>query len=294
MQFLRVDARPYFATVRITAKRHLGFFWKREAESVGTGFVFNYIDDNKGEYVGDHFLVTNKHVVSGACTGEFFFLEADDDGKPSYGNGIHLRFKEFGKLWHGHPDSSVDVAVMPFSLALGEALAAQGKHAFCLPVDRSLIPGQQQTEQDISPIEEVVFVGYPEGLYDYKNLVPLARTGITATPYQVDYDGAPVFLIDAKVSRGSSGSPVFFRSGRSTLSGGRDFFAGILSAEYEIESPGLLGSVFSLPKVRRFLRIETGLGVVFKASTVLETIEDSLGWCFTDRLKRSPHANLIS
>jgi len=57
--------------------------------------------------------------------------------------------------------------------------------------------------------EDVVFIVYPIGISDTKNLTPLIRRGITATPLQLDYDGTRTFLIDASVYRGSSGSPVF-------------------------------------------------------------------------------------
>ena len=52
-------------------------------------------------------------------------------------------------------------------------------------------------------------------MYDQVNLIPITRTGMTATPLQLDYDGRPSFLIDASVFPGSSGSPVFvYKSGK--------------------------------------------------------------------------------
>ncbi|MFR3321383.1 MAG: hypothetical protein ACLTSZ_09905 [Lachnospiraceae bacterium] len=58
-------------------------------------------------------------------------------------------------------------------------------------------------------IEDITFIGYPSGLYDSVNKLPIIRQGITATPIWNQFNGENVFLIDAGVFPGSSGSPVF-------------------------------------------------------------------------------------
>jgi hypothetical protein len=55
----------------------------------------------------------------------------------------------------------------------------------------------------------VTFIGYPNGIWDSKNLLPVVMRGTTASPIEVDFEGTPRFLIDASVFGGSSGSPVF-------------------------------------------------------------------------------------
>ena len=52
-------------------------------------------------------------------------------------------------------------------------------------------------------------IGYPNALWDSVNNLPIIRRGVTATPYNVDYEGKREFLIDAACFPGSSGSPVF-------------------------------------------------------------------------------------
>ena len=61
----------------------------------------------------------------------------------------------------------------------------------------------------LNALEDIIFVGYPEGIIDQLNIVPLFRKGSTATPYFLDFESLPVFLIDATALPGSSGSPVF-------------------------------------------------------------------------------------
>lgn len=54
-------------------------------------------------------------------------------------------------------------------------------------------------------------IGYPNGIMDNFNCKPVVRKGITATNLKLDYDGKPVFMIDAACFPSSSGSPVFLR-----------------------------------------------------------------------------------
>ncbi|HGH6417174.1 TPA: hypothetical protein ACJL3H_000522 [Neisseria meningitidis] len=52
-------------------------------------------------------------------------------------------------------------------------------------------------------------IGYPNGLWDSKNNLPIFRTGITATHPAIDFEGKKEFMIDVACFPGSSGSPVF-------------------------------------------------------------------------------------
>lgn len=64
-------------------------------------------------------------------------------------------------------------------------------------------------------------IGYPNGLWDSQNNLPIIRRGITATSVKKDYNGKKEFLIDAAVFPGSSGSPVFiFNEGSYSVPGG--------------------------------------------------------------------------
>ena len=61
----------------------------------------------------------------------------------------------------------------------------------------------------LNAVEEIMMIGYPNGLWDAKNNLPIVRRGITGTPAFVDYNDKPEFVIDAACFPGSSGSPVF-------------------------------------------------------------------------------------
>jgi hypothetical protein len=130
------------------------------------------------------------------------------------------------------------------------------------------------------------FIGYPNGIYDEHNLLPIVRRGITATPPAADYEGKRQVLIDASVFPGSSGSPVFVWDPRGVAShetGGRIvgrslYLLGVLSAVFFQEDTGRIEQV-TIPTRQEPVAIfnrTIDIGVVLKASLIMETVEDAL------------------
>lgn len=100
-----------------------------------------------------------------------------------------------------------DKLIMPIAEIL-QQLQSQGKHPFIVSLDESVIPSQALLDE-LLPIEDVIMVGYPNGIWDTANNMPIIRRGITATRPGLKYNGRDEFIIDAAVYPGSSGSPVF-------------------------------------------------------------------------------------
>ena len=244
---------------------------------IGTSFIFNIQRDDKTFLC----LVTNKHVVAGASKGRFFFTKKQND-LPLVGQRYDVYIDGFENAWFGHPDPAVDVAVMPL-IPIIQGAEQAGVELYFRSISHTSIPSEEQLEE-MDALEEVVFVGYPSGIYDTVNLLPVLRRGTTATPVQVDYDGKPVFLVDASVFPGSSGSPVLIYNlgawgGRRGLTAGtRLFLLGIMAQVAYQEEQGKLEfqSIPSgaVPFVRTRQMLD--LGVVHKARTVLETAEEFL------------------
>jgi len=272
MEIQTIAEQLFFTTLRIETSTPTG-------SGTGTAFIFSYEWDGKTAL----FLVTNKHVISKATSGRFFFT-LSNGAQPAIGQRFDVHVDNFQQRWHGHPQPDIDIAVMPLDPVLQEIEKA-GKRVFYKPIPHNLIPTQDQLNS-LDAIEEVLFVGYPSGLFDTKNLLPIARRGITATPLQVNYEGKPTFLVDASVFPGSSGSPVFIsnsggysdKRGNVFLGSSRVFFLGVIAQVVIREEHGKIDFVSipttQLPIIKTQQMIN--LGIVYKSSAVLETVLDFL------------------
>jgi len=270
MQVESVPENLFFTTVRIDTVTKDG------GQGSGTAFFYAYrISDTQHAI----FVVTNKHVVNGMQSGSLTFQKKDE--KPLLGSGFRLDIGDWPKAWFGHPSADIDIAVVPF-LPLEAHIKQQNRiHLFYRVIESNMLASAEQLNQ-LDAIESVTFIGYPNGIWDKTNLIPIARRGTTATPLSVDFEGTPRFLIDASVFGGSSGSPVFiFNQGmysdkrNNTVLGSRLLFVGVVAAVFfrtEINEifPGPVPTQLR-PMTQQREMID--LGIVFKARTVVETIE---------------------
>jgi hypothetical protein len=270
MQTKSVAEQLFFTTVRIdtiTANGEQGF---------GTGFFFSH-------KVGEDtfpFVVTNKHVVAGTREGALSFLQRRDT-VPTLGNGFRLRIDDWTQEWFGHPEPNTDIAICPFAPLEAHIKQHHNVDLFYRYVSSDMIPTPQQVTE-LDAVESVTFIGYPNGVWDSKNLLPVARRGTTASPLQVDFEGTPRFLIDASVFGGSSGSPVFILNNGSWATkdgnfvvGSRFHFVGVIAAVFYRTH---LNQIIPVPiptQVQPMVQQQEmiDLGIVFKASTVVEAIE---------------------
>ena len=274
MQVQTVTEQLYFTTVLITARND-------ERSWTGTGFIHG-VDVEGGELL--HVLVTNKHVLDGAKRVVFRMSRAAADGTGlRLGAPVRHTISEMEpEIWTGHPHDDVDVAVFPFAPVL-MALHGRGDVPFFRSVNSSLFLGGEDAAVDtVDAIEPVTFIGYPSGLFDRANFLPIARRGWTATPVAVRFNGLPAFLVDAAVFPGSSGSPVFLLEtgmyaprGGATRPGARCIFLGVLSA---VHSREVHGSVIEVPTALAVTTTEMiDLGIVYNATAVTETVDAMLG-----------------
>lgn len=203
--------------------------------SSGTGFFFNFPGNSPNQVFPA--IVTNKHVVRNQTRGFFFLTMADSKGGPDIGKHEGIELADFAAGWIEHPDPNVDLAVCLIG-GLFNQLDQMGKRPFYIGLDKSLIPSPTQLA-DLNAVEDIMMVGYPNGLWDAANNLPLIRRGITSSPPSVQYNGKPEFVIDAACFPGSSGSPVLIivnqgfihhKNGNVSLGGFRIMFLGVLYA----------------------------------------------------------------
>lgn len=184
-----ISERILFATARIEARGGDG-----ATRATGSGFFFGF----QFERGVVHVIVTNKHVVNGAVSIRTVIHVRNPDGS------VRLKTVDLSIANRlDHPRSDVDVCLLPCS----ELFASTSDPGLITVLDESLIKADS-TLLGLSAMEDAVMVGYPTGLYDEKHNFPILRRGTTASHPGVDFNGAPVGILDLACFPGSSGSPV--------------------------------------------------------------------------------------
>lgn len=202
---MNINAAEYFShsTVRIECNRFDGGI------STGTGFFYN-LNDSGGTHVP--VIVTNKHVVENSFQINFHFTRQNKDGSPDVGNLVPFSMGGTMQQWIPHPDDNIDLCVIPIGRLLknfeNNNPDAPERRIYFSPLNKNFLPDEDEINELLG-LNSIVMVGYPNGLWDEKNNLPVFRSGILASSYKTDWNGRKEFLIDAACFPGSSGSPVF-------------------------------------------------------------------------------------
>lgn len=266
---LSISEQLCYCTVRIECKNDVG------QTSTGTGFFFSFkISDNETIPI----VVTNKHVVNGMTVGQFLMTTSDQNGAPVNTNHFTVTLPNLQTFIRQHPDKDVDLCALPLAPILRFA-ESKGTRLFYRTFEQNLIPSKQQLDE-LNALEDILMIGYPNGIWDKVNNMPILRRGSTATHPCIDYEGKKEFMIDAACFPGSSGSPVliFNSSGYTTKNGSvimgspRILLMGVLYAGPQHTATGEI-KVINVPTFQQpvaFSRIPNNLGVVIKAERILE------------------------
>ncbi len=240
----------------------------------GTGFFYSL---NKKEDQHVPVIITNKHVIEGASKGRFILTLQDSDGGPKVGANHRFEIDNFQSFWRSHPDMSVDLCAMPLAPLLRLA-EQQGKQFFYVTFDKSLIPTTSEIN-DMMGMEKITMVGYPNGLWDRVNNLPIFRRGVLASDYKRDWNGKKEFLIDAACFPGSSGSPVMLFDIGSYQSKKGNFFGssrikllGVLYAgpQHTVEGEIKIVMVPTQQKAVAIAEIPNNLGIIIKSERLID------------------------
>lgn len=191
------DQIPYL-TVRIETITRSG------DRMTGTGFHYGIETPDQPMLP---IIVTNKHVIDNAVKIILHVSLGTENAEPIPGKFVEwtLNVVNNDGIFY-HPDDAVDLAAIPS----GPIFNIMGKNGF-IPFFKcfraSHIPGAEEIAL-LNAIEDVLMVGYPIGIWDEINNMPITRRGITATQYKIDYNGKKEFVIDCACFPGSSGSPI--------------------------------------------------------------------------------------
>lgn len=274
MTDLSISEQLTYSTVRIECEYNDG------NSGTGTGFFFRFLEDpESNSYIP--VVITNKHVIDGANKGRLIFTKANANNNPIDTQHFQATFDNFESLWRKHPDEDVDLCAMPIAPFLTEA-QNRGERLFYVSLDKSVIPTAQQLS-DLSALEDILMIGYPNGIWDHVNNKPILRKGVTATHPNFDYCGKKEFMIDAACFPGSSGSPVFIfneggyrdKKGTSYFGASRIFLLGALYAGPQHTAQGDI-QVIDVPTAQRpvaLSRIPNNLGLIIKSERIIELEE---------------------
>lgn len=251
-----------FTTTRIDTINEDG------SEGSGTGFFFGFNVDGKIIPV----VITNKHVVEGSRRGSFCVHLANQTGDVEDVN-VSFDSDNFETLWFKHENPDVDLCMMPV-LYLSKRKNAN-IHFFFKVFTEDQIPNSSQLEK-LTPVEDLFAIGYPKGMIDAVNNMPIIRKGITATHPALDFNGNSEFLIDMAVFPGSSGSPVIiYNQGGYAVDNGialgkRLLFLGVLARMDFMSSDGII-TESKIPLKRATSNIiPINIGYVIKSKQILD------------------------
>lgn len=245
--------------------------------STGTGFFFNFCFDKKTGQ-GIPAIVTNKHVIKDSTIGKFRFPLADNNGNSILGKTYDVSIEKFEGKWILHPDVNVDLCIFPIAPILNSLKNPEIMINYAILSKEDLLSADD-LENSVSSIEDITMVGYPDGIWDNFNNMPIVRQGITATPLNLDFKNEPKFLIDAAIYGGSSGSPVYLfnRGSYPQKNGGicignRLKLVGIVSQVFQ---HSITGSLHICPIPTNYVQnimtaIPNNLGIVIHARKLLD------------------------
>lgn len=270
---LTISEKLMYSTIRIECEDTEGNV------STGTGFFFNFLE-NPIDKTCVPAIITNKHVVERSVKGKFLFTLSDNQGNPLDRYHYSFTVEDFRSAWRFHPNPEVDLCVMPIGDII-TILRNKNQNPFYIPFSKSQIPTIYQLET-LGAMEELVMVGYPNGIWDNVNNQPILRRGITATHPNKDYLGKKEFMVDMACFPGSSGSPVliFNSNGYQDKTGvymGTDrlLLMGVLYAGPQHTATGEI-EVVTVPTRQvpiSISRIPNNLGMIIKSERILELEE---------------------
>lgn len=237
--------------------------------SSGTGFFFKF--DLEDDYFAP-VIVTNRHVMENAQNIKLSFSLSgyfeSDTGKVDL-EEVNLTDIQNIVIYHENPD--IDLCVIPLAEVL-EFFNKYNKIPKLTYLGFENIPNNDQLKE-LRFVEDIMMVGYPNGISDLKNNFPIFRKGITATHPGVDFNGQPEFLVDMTIIPGSSGSPVFLinengftdKFGNINIGNLRFYLLGINKAVFTANTEGKIVEIPSPTELKVFSQIGINLGIIISA-----------------------------
>jgi hypothetical protein len=257
------------------------------AGSAGSGFIVSREVSEKKSVI---FLVSNRHVLlpkppnpkstNHLAQAEISINTAEQDKIKRQNLTVTLRNTTGEVNVRAHHNTGVDVAALIITPYLQEIIKGGSKLNF-IPELR-FATREFIKEQFVSVGDAALVIGYPLNLVEDGHVIPVARHAVIATKPEYDFRGKPLFLIDATIVRGSSGSPVllpitpYVWEEKDKVNVGKiqqNYLVGIVSGtmkDWEL----VLRKIIS-PEIQQEITVtdKAGFGLVFRAETVSEVLD---------------------
>jgi len=187
--------------ILLTAANVLTFEGQRRLTNA-SGFFF--------EREGRLFLVTSRHVLMDPPAKHFpdrIEIELHTDpGNLAASTGFSIRlYREGLAIWRQGSDAAGQVDIAVIELEREAMPQPTVYHAF---TPEHLLEDPDRVEVGAS----LLVVGFPLGFHDTLHHMPVVRHAIVASSFGFRFQGAGYFLTDARMHRGTSGSPVVMRA----------------------------------------------------------------------------------
>ncbi|HYA84483.1 MAG TPA: serine protease [Candidatus Bathyarchaeia archaeon] len=254
-----------YSTVKINSSSTDG------TQTVGTGFIFKFfrnVEDSVPVFV------SNKHVIESSLDGEIL-MHMSDKNNNVIPDSILVPLDRFAERWITHPDPNVDLAIMPIGPVVNDLLK-RGVRPFYTGIDSTTIPRDSEWKI-LTPIEDILMIGYPHGLWDPINNFPFFKKGSTATHAGIKYGDKEQFVIDVGLYPGSSGSPIFrltdeFYEKSRFFRGGPDRvrLLGIVKEVFIYNAEGQIMPTKKIPKKKTLTEIPMDLGLAIRSTKLLD------------------------
>lgn len=239
----------------------------------GTAFIVSFpqiTEDGNGLYP---ILVTNKHVVQAAKNAAITFTKRDiTTNEPIDHETETVKFSSFKSFWIYHPNDKIDLCVAPLAPIWNQY------PVFIKSFSTEQIPTKDQLDK-FTAFEEIVTIGYPIGVFDKFNNMPISRKGMTATRLSLDYEGQPQFLADIASFPGCSGSPVIAisegvhldkKENSISLGGVKLFLLGVIYGGVTYKENGELKVIPCDTTVVPVYNMRLNLAAVLRAEAILD------------------------
>jgi len=263
------------STLRLECKNALGI-------STGTGFLFAFNFSDLGNDKQAVAIITNKHVVEGAFELKTTITLMPKDNLKAMNDSCRVPNAEHKPVIISnpisriayHPNPDVDLCAIMISDLLSDIWSAHATRHTILGENWFL---NEEQRSFLRAIEPIVMIGYPNGLWDEANNLPLVRSGLTGSHALLDWNNQKQFVVDSACFPGSSGSPVFlfqdgmFRNGSSYSPGTMCALLGVpwggpmFKVEGRIEQRPIPTGIADIPIMNTMMN----LGYVVKADEIL-------------------------